>query len=134
MYQNYNYYPQQTPTKPVNYSYLTQVAQPAGLKGRLVSSLEEAKAQSIDFDGSIFYFPDLANRCIYTKQINMDGTATLNMYEFKELPVAAPVQNNNFVTRDEFEQVVAQLKAALTPATIVPQTAPPQTKPVLKEF
>jgi hypothetical protein len=38
------------------------------------------------------------------------------------------------VTRDEFEQIVAQLKAALTPATITPQTAPPQTKPVLKEF
>jgi hypothetical protein len=44
MYQNYNYYPQQTPAKPVNYSYLTQVAQPAGLKGRPVSSLDEAKA------------------------------------------------------------------------------------------
>jgi hypothetical protein len=64
----------------------------------------------------------------------MDGTATLNMYEFKELPVAAPIQNNNFVTRDEFEQVVAQLKAALTPAAIVQQTAPPQAKPQLKEF
>jgi hypothetical protein len=64
----------------------------------------------------------------------MDGTATLSMYEFKELPTAAPVQTNNFVTRDEFEQVVAQLKAALTPATIPQQTAPPQAKPQLKEF
>jgi hypothetical protein len=57
-----------------------------GLKGRLVSSLEEARATSIDFDGSIFYFPDLANRRIYTKQINLDGTATLNMYELREMP------------------------------------------------
>lgn len=57
------------------------------LKGRLVSSFEEAKAAGIDFDGSIFYFPDLANRRIYTKQINMDGTATLNVYELRELPV-----------------------------------------------
>jgi hypothetical protein len=56
------------------------------LKGRLVSSLEEARATSIDFDGSIFYFPDLANRRIYTKQINLDGTATLNMYELKAMP------------------------------------------------
>lgn len=135
MYQNFNYYPQQPQqSRPVNYNYLTQVAQPAGLKGRPVSSLEEAKAQSIDFDGSIFYFPDLANRCIYTKQINMDGTATLNMYEFKELPTAAPIQVNNFVTRDEFEQVVAQLKAALTPAIIQPQPEPPPAKPQLKEF
>jgi hypothetical protein len=45
MYQNFNYYPQQQQqSKPINYSYLTQVAQPAGLKGRPVSSIEEAKA------------------------------------------------------------------------------------------
>ena len=132
MYQNYNYYPQQT-TKPIGYSYLPQNIQPAGLKGRPVSSIDEAKASTIDFDGSIFYFPDLANKCIYTKQINMDGTATLNLYELKELPVTAPIQVNNFVTREEFEQVVAQLKTAFTPATTAPQPAPPQ-KPELKEF
>jgi hypothetical protein len=45
------------------------------LKGRPVASIEEARASIIDFDGSVFYFPDLANKCIYTKQINMDGTA-----------------------------------------------------------
>ena len=130
MYQNYNYYPQQqNASKPMAYNYLTQVSQPAGLKGRPVSSIEEAKASSIDFDGSIFYFPDLANRRIYTKQINVDGTATLNMYEFKELPTQQPMAtSNNFVTRDEFEQVIAQLKTAITPATTAPQTAPPQAK------
>jgi hypothetical protein len=57
------------------------------LKGRPVASLEEARAMTIDFDGSIFYFPDLANKRIYTKQINVDGTASLNMYELKEIPV-----------------------------------------------
>ena len=59
-----------------------------GLKGRPVSSLEEARATIIDFDGSIFIFPDLANNKIYTKQINMDGTASLKVYdqeEFSEL-------------------------------------------------
>lgn len=35
----------------------------------------------IDFDGSVFYFPDLANNKIYTKQINMDGTSSLYVYE-----------------------------------------------------
>ena len=84
-------------------------AQPQnGLKGRLVSSLEEARATSIDFDGSIFYFPDLANKRIYTKQINMDGTATLNVYELREVPIMnenpqVPQSMNNFITRDEFE-------------------------------
>lgn len=77
------------------------------LKGRPVSSLEEARATSIDFDGSVFYFPDLANKCIYTKQINMDGTASLQMYELKEIPV---LEEPNYVTREEFEKVILELR------------------------
>ena len=79
------------------------------LKGRLVSSIEEARAQTIDFDGSVFYFPDLANRRIYTKQINLDGTSTLNMYELKEIPMQVPV-GNDYVTREEFEQVINSIR------------------------
>ena len=127
MYQNYNYDPQTQPTQ-----YTPQYARPvqpqAYLKGRLVSSLEEARATSIDFDGSIFYFPDLANRRIYTKQINLDGTATLNMYELREVPTineqAVVTSMNNYITRDEFDQVVAQLKAML---------APEQPKPIVEQ-
>jgi len=40
----------------------------------------------IDFDGSVFYFPDMANKRIYTKQINADGTASLYVYQMTELP------------------------------------------------
>ena len=73
----YNNYYQPTPTP-----YQAPLrAVSTGLKGRPVSSIEEARASSVDFDGTVFYFPDLANKCIYTKQINMDGTATLLMYE-----------------------------------------------------
>lgn len=82
MYQNYGYYSpvqqpmnQQTIPNYTQPNYLRPAQPQNGLKGRLVSSLEEARATSIDFDGSIFYFPDLANKRIYTKQINMDGTA-----------------------------------------------------------
>ena len=90
MYQNYNYYPgQNQQVSQAAYvspqTYLRQ-APPQGLKVRPVASLEEARATSIDFDGSVFYFPDIANRRIYTKQINIDGTANLQMYELKELP------------------------------------------------
>ena len=137
MYQNYNYYPQtQQPTATTVPSYSPQsyyrpVQPQIALKGRLVSSLEEARATSIDFDGSIFYFPDLANRRIYTKQINLDGTATLNMYELREVPVvneqAVVASMNNYITRDEFDQVVAQLKAMLVPEQ--PKSAVEQPKP-----
>ena len=73
-----------------------------GLKGRPVSSLDEVRGSSIDFDGSVFFFPDLANKRIYTKQINMDGTATLNMYELASIPLNNET-NINYVTREEFE-------------------------------
>ena len=118
MYSNYNCYPQQQPqqVRPVmNQNYLQSgQLQQTFLKGRLVSSLEEARATSIDFDGSVFYFPDLANKRIYTKQINMDGTATLCMYELRELPIekkeSVDVPSiDKFVTREEFERVLGQL-------------------------
>ena len=57
------------------------------LKGRPVTSLEEARAAQIDFDGSVFFFPDIANGKIYTKQINLDGTATLKEYKADSMPV-----------------------------------------------
>lgn len=121
MYQNYNYYPPQTnqvsqQTYGTAQSYLRQVP-PQGLRGRPVSSLDEVRATSIDFDGSIFYFPDIANRRIYTKQINMDGTANLLMYELKEIPREKEEQipsMEQFVTKDEFERVLAELRQSLT--------------------
>ena len=112
MYTNY-YQPTQPPAAP----YTPQMRPSIGLKGRPVSSIDEARASSIDFDGTVFYFPDLANRCIYTKQINVDGTATLLMYELKEIPVPS---QPNFVTREEFENTIAQLQKLLA----TPQQSP----------
>ena len=82
---------------------------------RPVSSIEEARACPIDFDGSVFYFPDIANKKIYTKQINGDGTASLNMYELKETPIMEQpiVDTSNFVTREEFDTVMKQIKELL---------------------
>ena len=126
MYQNYNYYPQQVPqsgTQPYyQQSVLRQAPLQNGLKGRLVSSLEEARATSIDFDGTIFYFPDLANKRIYTKQINIDGTATMNMYELRELPTLERIESvipsiEKFVTKDELEQALTDLRQSLIPQT-----------------
>lgn len=141
MYQNYNYYPQQqnpqiTQQQPMYQmpSYLRQAPPQIGLKGRLVSSLEEARATSIDFDGSVFYFPDLANKRIYTKQINMDGTATLCVYEIREMPVeredsVVVPSVEKFVTREEFERVLQQiqlLQKPTEPAAPAPQKVLPE--------
>ena len=126
-YNNY-YQPQQSYTRPTAY-FAT------GLKGRPVSSLEEARASAVDFDGSVFFFPDLANKRIYTKQINMDGTATLNMYEFKEMPVESQnsifaKSENTYVTKEEFDKVIEELRSAVAPKS-TPAPAPQPQKPNL---
>ena len=109
----YNYYQQQ----PIGVSSLNRTQNtyaPALLKGHPVSSLEEVKATSIDFDGSIFYFPDIANKRIYTKTVDINGIASLNMYELTPLP-----QDNNtintgeFSTRSEFEAAIMELSKQL---------------------
>lgn len=105
MVPNYNMYQNQAP----RYQYLD----PNGLKGRLVTSIEEVRAAPIDFDGSVFYFPDVTNNRIYTKQINMDGTASFKIYELRAAPLETVPQMNNYITREEFESTLEQLRSAL---------------------
>lgn len=87
------------------------------IKGRPVSSMEEAKVSMIDLDGSLFVFPDLANKMIHTKQIMMDGTAEFKTYVLNEVPVKQNdqqlQQNNLFVLRSEFENYQKQIQHRL---------------------
>ena len=124
--QNQNYgYPQ--PYQVSRPTYQNGAMVYPGIKGRPVSSFEEARASMVDFDGSVFYFPDLANRRIYTKQINMDGTALINVYEMKEMPIQQEtpptIDLQNFVTKDELNSAINQLREALSRASQV-QTSP----------
>ena len=100
-------------------------AQQNFIKGRPVVSIDEARASQIDLDGSLYVFPDLGNKKIYTKQINMDGTATFNVFELtapaKEAP--APV----YVTKDELDEILTNFKASLVQAK--PKEAAPAPKP-----
>ena len=115
---NYNYPQQQYPNqqfagyggyKPASqYPQWTQQT-PQLPQVRPVSSIEEVRACPIDFDGSVFYFADVANKRIYTKQINVDGTASINLYELK-IPTQADQNETSYVTRQEFEMVINQLK------------------------
>jgi hypothetical protein len=69
------------------------------------------RAAAVDFDGSIFYFPNLANDTIYTKQINLDGTSSVRVYELVEAPPATPPAPvvDNLVTKDEFTKTINSL-------------------------
>jgi len=46
--------------------YNPNMAQQAG-RIRPVTSVEEVRSYPIDFDGSIFFFPDFSNNRIFTK-------------------------------------------------------------------
>lgn len=70
---------------------ITQQQAPVYIKCRAVTSIDEAKAAMIDLDGSLHVFTDIPHRKIYTKQINLDGTASLNIYSLDETPT--PVQS-----------------------------------------
>lgn len=78
---------------------------------RQVSSIEEVRAYPIDFDGSIFYFPDIANKKIYTKNINMDGTVAINLYELKEITPTDQATSSSYITREEFDDTINQLRS-----------------------
>lgn len=124
----------QYPAQQQQYGGTTRpVYQPNGWNNRIrpVSSIEEVRAASIDFDGSVFYFSDLANKRIYTKQINLDGTALLNMYELKETPIMEQpiVDTSNFITRSEFEDVMNRMKNYLNSFSIEKTEAPAESEP-----
>lgn len=115
-YYPYQYMTQQNryipPEQPLMQYSTAQTQTPAMsfLKGRLVTSVDEVRAAQIDFDGSLFIFPDVANNCIYTKQISASGSALLNKYVLQEDSTPpAP----NYVTKEEFDTIVNQLQSAI---------------------
>ena len=125
---NKNIYQQTTPPLPNYFSYgmypaampsyirpeapaymIPQTAVSAGLKGRPVTSFEEARVAQIDLDGSITFFPDVGNKKIYTKRINANGTAALQTYILDEK--VAEVSHNEPVTREEFNELMNLVQA-----------------------
>lgn len=86
------------------------------LKGRPVSSVEEARASMIDLDGTMFIFTDIANNKIYTKQILLDGTAELKTYvleEQKQPIVTQQKQSVEYVTKQNFDEIINDIKTSI---------------------
>ena len=115
--------PQVTNTQP--YMAPMMMPQTNYIKGRPVVSIDEARASQIDLDGSLYVFPDLGNKKIYTKQINMDGTAAFNVFELVTPGVeAAPAPS--YVTREELDEILNQFKNSLTQTKPREATAAPK--------
>ena len=114
-YYSGGYTPQQNPNTQYDMNYAQRFTSniqsaPSYLQGRPVVSLEEARAAQIDLDGSIHIFTDIGNKKIYTKQINLDGTATLNIYNLQE---ENPTEQVEFVTKAEFNEEMNKMQSLL---------------------
>lgn len=86
-----NQYPQMN-------GYMPQGMQPQTpgiIKGRPVANAEEANAAMIDFDGSLFLFPDKNNGKIYSKQLGLDGNIIFNSYSLDQGNRPAPPAKND---------------------------------------
>lgn len=79
----------------------------AYIKCRPVASIDEARASQVDLDGSLNVFTDIGNKKIYTKQINIDGTASLNTYCLTQDNEEPKV---DFITRQEFDAVIKEFQ------------------------
>ena len=103
MEQQFPQFAQGYPQNPQSYPQL--------LKGNPVTSIEEARASRIDLDGSLFVFPDVTNKKIYTKQINLDGTASLITYVQEAPSNEQEVGVNSFLTKEDIISLEEQIKA-----------------------
>lgn len=107
----------QYPQFAANQQYSPQNTFPNVVKGRPVSNEEEANAAMIDFDGSLFVFPDKAHGKIYTKQLGLDGNIIFNRYSLDtansaSVPVSEPSQPNlqEYMKREDFDKEITALR------------------------
>ena len=107
--------PQVQPYAQMNINYI---------KGRPVVSIDEARASQIDLDGSLYVFPDLGNKRIYTKQINLDGTASFNVFELAPQTPQSAEGCPEYVTKAQLEEALNELRASLNqPKVAKPSSA-----------
>lgn len=114
-------YPQFSQNPYTGYSYQPQNQVQSGsttvLKGRPVSNEEEANAAMIDFDGSLFVFPDKAHGKIYTKQLGLDGNIVFLKYSLDTDPLNKPseqVQTSpEYIKKEDFDRQISSFQKRL---------------------
>ena len=74
----------------------------------------------IDFDGSLFIFPDKAHGKIYTKQLGLDGNIIFQRYSLDqptapmEQPRQEPIDLSGYAKQEDLEKMVTELKQKIT--------------------
>lgn len=134
MYNNNYYQPQRNLGVQTNYQqpiyqpmYQVPISQPtsSGLQGKIVDSIETAKNQDIQLDGSISYFALTDGSAIVSKQLQADGTSKTTIYrpiseEQAELPkyatlddIKKEINNIDLSDIDDLKEEIRDLKKQL---------------------
>ena len=134
MYNNNYYQPPRNLGIQTNYQqpiyqpmYQVPISQPtsSGLQGKIVDSIETAKNQHIQLDGSISYFALTDGTAIVSKQLQADGTSKTTIYrpvseEQVELPkyatlddIKKEINNIDLSDIDDLKEEIRELKKQL---------------------
>ena len=115
MYNNNYYQPPRNLGVQTNYQqpiyqpmYQVPISQPtsSGLQGKIVDSIETAKNQDIQLDGSISYFALTDGTAIVSKQLQADGTSKTTIYR--------PINDENielpkYATLDDIKKEIEKI-------------------------
>lgn len=134
MYNNNYYQPPRNLGIQTNYQqpiyqpmYQVPISQPtsSGLQGKIVDSIETAKNQDIQLDGSISYFALTDGTAIVSKQLQADGTSKTTIYrpiseEQVELPkyatlddIKKEIEKIDLSEIDDLKEEIRELKKQL---------------------
>lgn len=116
MYNNNNYYQPPRNLGVPNYQqpiyqqpiYQVPISQPtsSGLQGKVVDSIETAKNQDIQLDGSISYFALTDGTAVVSKQLQADGTSKTTIYRpINEEQVELP----KYATLDDIKKEIEKI-------------------------
>ena len=91
-------YPQPIEPQPI-------MPKPMGLNGKVVDSIDTVKGMDINLDGSVSYFPLADGTKIITKQLNMDGSSKMVVYE----QVKENIKEVKYITSDELDKAIKKI-------------------------
>ena len=95
------------------YNQMAQQAQPIGLNGEVVDSIDVVKAKNVDMSGAVVYYPQSNGEVIYTKQLMPDGTSKITTYKATEPEERNSEQTKQYVDIQTLNSMLVQLKTEI---------------------
>lgn len=99
-------------TVPTNYQQPQMTQQPmVGLNGEIVDSIDVVKAKNVDMSGTVVYYPQSSGECIFTKQLQPDGTSRILTYRISSDQPTESIQQT--MNQDAISEMFVQLRQDL---------------------